>query len=474
MGKKAISLLLIGLMMILTMTGCSTNELGYLNLSKEIGNLTQYEFNNSTQIEVSKTVAGEDYNIDLDLEGVANIEDLNSMYMNLQLMFKINEMGNELPINFVISDNKVYVSKNAILELVRLEEKLSGTVENQKVIDELFNVELKDKDYILISDLGEYNNGIEYETTYEGMYDSARDYLTKAFKGFDSKLVSKINNGYSIELTSASAVDLIERLIKYVSENKDLVFDETVKYLESIYEDINIQELEGMTEADKDAEIEELKASRQEFYDFIDEAVLFIESEDFKTYENMFDRSKFKEEIYKKGSSYVQNIQGELVVADVIAGNLKTSTEIVPADVERTSITENIITIEELDSLQTKIENKINPVNKVEISWYPESFGADITKYRMDGNVGWDYQSYALIEERVYLPLRYIGESFGEEVEWDDANKKAYVIRGSEKIDMTGVLIDNKTMVKVRDFEKLGYKIGFVQVDDLSTATIEK
>lgn len=474
MAKRAVSLLLAGLMLILTLTGCSTNELGYLKLSREIGNITQYEFNNSTQIEVSGTVAGEDYNIDLELEGSANIEDLNSMYMNLDVMIKVNDIGNEMPINFVISDNKVFVSKNAVLEAIKLEEKINGTAENQKVIDELYNVELKDTEYLMIADLNEYYNGIEYKSNYKDMYDSAIDYMTAAFKGFDSKLIKKINNGYAIELTSESAVDFIERLITYVSKNKELVFDETVKYVENIYDDMNMAELEDLTDADKEAVIEELKASRQEFYDFIDQAVLFVESEEFKEYENMLDKSQLKNEIYKKGSSYIQNIQGELVFTDIIMGNLKSSTEIIPADVEKTITPEKFISIEEFESLYNKTENKINPVNKIELSWYPDSTNAEINKYRLDGKTEWDYQSYALIEERVYLPLRYIGESFGEEVQWDNENKKAYVIRGNEKIDMTGVLIDNTTMVKVRDFEKLGYKIGFVQADGLSTATIEK
>ena len=49
-----------------------------------------------------------------------------------------------------------------------------------------------------------------------------------------------------------------------------------------------------------------------------------------------------------------------------------------------------------------------------------------------------------------------------------------YVIRDEQKIDMTGVLVDSKTMIKIRDFEKLGYKIEYNQVDGLSTAIITK
>lgn len=472
MAKRAISLLLVGLMLILTLTGCGTNELGYLKLSKEIGSITQYEFSNSTQLEVSG-ISNEDYNIDLSMKGTANIENINSMYLNMDVMFKVNDMENELPINFIMDDNKLYVSKNAILEIIKLEEKYDGTQEDTKVIDKLYNVELKDTEYILIYDMSE-DYSAEDGASYRDMYDSAMDYLTSAFKGFDSKLITKTNNGYAMELTSESAVAFMERLIKYVSENKALVFDETVKYFENIYDDMNIQELEGMTEDDKDAFISELKEGRQEFYDFVDKAVLFMESEEFKTYENMLDGCKLKDEIYKKGNSYVQNIQGELAVKDMIKGSLNTSTEITPAHVEKSSSVSKSITIDDLESMYNVIQDEINPVKKIELNWYPEGSDAYVSRYRLDGKTDLDVQPYMIIEGRLYLPLRYIGESFGEEVQWDNEAKKAYVVSGSEKIDMTGVLVDDTTMVKIRDFEKLGYKVDFVQDDELSMATIEK
>lgn len=476
MFKRVISLMLVCVMLIFMLTGCGVNELGYLNLSKEIGNLTQFDFNNSTQVELSKAVTGEDvdYNIDLDIEGEVNIEDLNSMFMNFDLMFKINDLGNENPLNFKITDNKVYISKNSILELIKLEEIFNGTHENEKVINELYNVELKNVEYIMIADLNEYYSDIDHEIKYKDINDSAMNYLTSAFKGFDSKLITKENNGYSIKLTSASAVEFIERIITYISNNKDLVFDETIKYIENIYDDINMQELDSTTDDNKEAMLTELRGSRQEFYDFVDEAVLFLESEGLQTYEEMFDGSEINEEIYKNGSSYVEKLQAELVVEDLIIGNIESNTEITQADIEKISVFENYITADELEDIYNKTENKINPVQKLEMMWYPDSYSAEVNKIRLDEQTDWDYQSFAIIEDRIYLPLRYIGESFGEEVMWDNENKKAYVVRDNVKIDMTGVLVNSTTMVKVRDFEKLGYKIGFNQVNGLSTATIER
>lgn len=470
MFKKSVSMALVIIMVISMLTGCGVNELGYLNLSKEIGSVTQFSFNNSTQIEISEQVADENYNVDLNLKGVANIDDLQSMYMSFDLIFKVNELGIEQPINFKIADNKVYVSKNSILAAIAYEKLLNGTSESEKIIEEMYNSELKDIEYILLTDLDE-TQGMHYEVKYTDLYDDAMEYLTTAFKGFDSKLITKVKNGYSLELTPESAVKFIKSLVTYISENKELVFDETVKYVEKIY---NSTEFEDVTAEEKEAMIEELKASRQDFYDFIDEAVLMLETEELESYEEMFSGSSLKEEVYKEGNSYKQICQAEIAYENSAMGKLSSSTVITPQIVEKIDVTQGVISIEELEDLYNKTENKINPVKKMQLQWYADSFYTQVDISRLDGKTDWDSQPYALIEDRVYLPLRYIGEHFGEEVQWDNENKKAYVIRNNEKIDMTGVLIDSKTMVKIRDFEKLGYKINYNQVEGLSTATIEK
>ncbi len=475
MRKKALSLIIVVLMLVLMLTGCNTNELGYLNLAKELGILTQYKVDNTTNIEVSKNLTGEDLNIELNLKGEMNIEDLNSMYANLDVILKVNGIGNEQPVKIILTDNKLYVSKNAILELVRIQEIVDGKKENEKVIDHLYNVELKDTEYILAYDLSEAYNGLNNKAKYTDVYESAADYLTKAFKGFDSKLLTKINNGYKIEVTSKSAADFIVRLVDYIDKNRDLVFDETVIYFENILNDLNILEQEGITEAEKEQIINELKNSKQEFNEFVDEAVKSVGTDEFKDYSEMFEGTTIKEEIYKEGKSYIQKLRAQLTVEDVIMGTMETNTKVTPSTVERSKVTEKFISIEEFENLFDKTKNTINPVKKVKLNWYQDSYDtmAMVTKIRLDETEA-EYKQYAIIENRVYLPLRYIGEAFGEEVQWDNENKKAYVIRGTEKIDMTGVLIDSTTMVKIRDFEKLGYVIEYEQIDGYSTAAIVK
>lgn len=473
--KKLISIILISLMLIST-AGCGPNELGYMNLAKEISSLTQYGFNNTTSIEISKEIAGEAYNIDFEINGEVNMENLNDIYGTMDLKFKINDIGIENPINIKFADNKLYISKNAVIEMIKYEKLLNGTEEYGNIVEELYNNDLKDVDYIVYGDLNEEFAQMPNEVPYTEVYDYAHEYLTKAFKGFDTKLIKKINNGYSFELTTESALEFVKSLVKYLDENKEVVFNETLNYIENIYFLIVEEEV---SEEEKDAIIAEIitemEDGRQDFYDFIDEATLFIEeSEELESYSPMFDGSIIKMEMYKERDSYKEVVESEVIYENTSMGKLTYATTMTPKNVEKVSVTGNTITLEDIEKAYTKAENKINPVQRIEIQWYADSFNTEVIKHRLNGNYDFDFQPYTIIEGRIYLPLRYIGESFGEEVDWDNVNKKAYVVRGKEKVDMTGVLVDSRTMIKIRDFEKLGYEIDYVNVDGKSIANIIK
>lgn len=480
--KKLVSILLIGLMLISTLTGCGANELGYLNLAKEISSLTQYGFNNKTSIVLSKDLVGEEYGIDFEINGEANVDNLNDLYGTMDFTFKINDVGVN-PINIKFADNKVYISKNAVIEMIKYEKMFNGTEEYGKIVEELYDNDLKNIDYIVYNNqafIYGFEQGLsesflelpEEEISYLEMYDYAHDYLTKAFKGFDTKLIKKINNGYSFELSAESALEFVKSLVVYLSENKEVVFDETINYLENIYPLIVEEEF---SEEEKAAALAELKMSRQDFYDFIDEALLYLEeSEALKLYSPMLDGSIIKMQIVKEKDAYKEVIDAEIIYENVSMGKVISATTMTPKDVEKVSVTGNTITLAEMEKYYKAAENKINPVQKVEIQWYADSFSAEAIRHRLNGNHDLDFQPYTIIEGRIYLPLRYIGESFGEEVDWDNENKKAYIVRGEEKIDMTGVLVDSSTMIKIRDFEKLGYKIDYVQYDGKSIAIITK
>lgn len=465
--KKLVSLLLVCLMSITMLTGCGVNDLGYLNLSKETADITEFKFDNQTQVKVSKEIAEKNYNIDLNLKGEANVKDLNKMYASFDLQLKFNGIGIENPVNFKIADNNLYVSKSALLEIAEIQKEIEDNSAYKKVMDELHKNELKNVDYILLTDLG-----TTYEdTSYKELSDKAFNYIKTAFKGFDSKLVTKTAKGYSMELTSEGALAFAENLFKYLSENKELVFDETVKYIADIY---SMMEIEDVSEEEIQEIIQVMKDSRQEFYDFVDEAAVMLKSEEVSTYINMVKGSKFKEELYKEGQSYKQKIEASVVYEGTDMGSIVSTTSITPAKIQAEAIKGEVIKAEDLEVMYNNTENKVNPVKKMELEWYEDGIDVQVTNTRQEGNTGFDFKEYTIIDGRIYLPLRYVCETFGEQVEWDNNARKAYIVRGTEKIDMTGTIIDSQTMVKIRDFEKLGYKVNYNQVDGVSTATIEK
>ena len=78
--------------------------------------------------------------------------------------------------------------------------------------------------------------------------------------------------------------------------------------------------------------------------------------------------------------------------------------------------------------------------------------------------------SAELIDNSVYLPLRQLMENAGYEVSWDGEARKAYVTVDGQKIEMTGTIVNNKTYVKVRDFEKLGATVKYEETIHSSNA----
>ncbi len=67
--------------------------------------------------------------------------------------------------------------------------------------------------------------------------------------------------------------------------------------------------------------------------------------------------------------------------------------------------------------------------------------------------------SVEMVDGRTYLPLRMVGESLGETVDWDQATHQAYVLQNGQRINMTGIIVNSRTYIKMRDFEQLGFSV---------------
>lgn len=131
---------------------------------------------------------------------------------------------------------------------------------------------------------------------------------------------------------------------------------------------------------------------------------------------------------------------------------------------------ENRVTFEQIDCKRAYEKARSEKVSNIDIFWVstmaqnysvPDISGTNFSVDYFSGNTDSTDSVAYLLDGSIYLPLRKITEYAGYDVSWDAENRKAYVIVDAMPVDMTGVLIDGKTYVKIRDFEKLGAAVAY-------------
>ena len=129
----------------------------------------------------------------------------------------------------------------------------------------------------------------------------------------------------------------------------------------------------------------------------------------------------------------------------------------------------NYVSMNQVAANLEKLEDKYNPVRGAELYWFPadQSDTAYLSALRADfglfSGYSQEYVSYEITADgRLYLPLRAICDVLGEDVQWDNAAKIASVVTGGESVPMEGMIVDSRTYIKVRDFEKLGYTVEYL------------
>jgi len=86
---------------------------------------------------------------------------------------------------------------------------------------------------------------------------------------------------------------------------------------------------------------------------------------------------------------------------------------------------------------------------------------------------GTGYMSAVIRDGVSYLPAQVIADEFGETIGWDNTLEKPYIVNGVINVYFDDFIVENAMpYVKVKEFEKIGYTIGWDE--DLRLITIEK
>ena len=514
--KRKIALVLCLALVAFTFLGCSQAELGYLNLAKEMsaqsyemaGQITgEIDFDVLKSIEekaMAKIAENEPYmgaqevglfgsmtgKKDITIHYTAKVKDSIALYGD----FDVSMGGKNYPLGDVYFDmtDGAYVSKALLMGVYDLSKDLAPEYADTYFYSKEYRAELEQAlgkeayigmnwgDRFLAADIEEYLNMTPPMTS--AIYDDAAEFLKTAFSGFTTGAVSTVPGGYKITLSGQQMQTLLKDALLYVVGNIDQFMDAYKIYMQKFMGMMDLPEDENM-EAEMDMLFgQEARVAVAAAAGGMRQALIEAQS---AGYLDFMDGAKYEAIVKKSGSTYTQTEELSLKDGGRTALLLDTEARLTIKDVNIDSPAA-FTSFGTVEKAVAELEEKYNPVKEASISWWkdsdPETYlwsWADIDYTRAENGplspqTEYDFSEYRIIDGNLYVPLRGICETFGETVTWDNAAKKAYVVRGGERIEMTGMLEYTTTFVKVRDFEKLGYTVSYSKGDYNHKVTISK
>lgn len=524
--KKKLVIILSLILVLSLLSGCSRAELGYLDMSSEMSSAEEFRVTGSitgeidfdalaalmdkTMAKIAENDSYTDYyegqtkdsfseagltgtkKIKIDYEMLANQKSAMSYWADFDVTFngKRFEMGDL----YFDAANGLFISKKLLIGVYDLYKDFSP-----KQWDSYFySVEYRDEllkamgnsDYVSMEYTEDANPALAMEIdTFQAMNkevnEEAVTFITKAFSGFTTGAVSSVSGGYKISLNGKQGKKLIADVLLYAMDNTDKIMN--------AYKDFSIAILENtvdLTAEEKEetiAEINDLLGQNSQIMisSFLAMARQGFLEMDKAGYLDSLNGFQYSETLKKSGSMYISQQEMSLMDLNKSVCSINSQAE---ATIQQVDIIlpEGGTSLETLQEAVTALENKYNPVIIAELTWWNSDSGNEDAEISIDykrgkespfaSSVESSYESYFIKDKRLYVPMRSISESLGEQVAWDQKAKKAYVSRGNKQIEMTGIIKDGTTYIKLIDFEKLGYKVSYEYDKEwgMHTANISK
>lgn len=500
MKKKILVTALALILVIGLMTGCSTSEIGYLNMMKDSMNMKSAEVSGTMDIKVdlqetakyAEKFLGVDAAKDFN-EAIKTIGANQEMKMNYSGKVSMsNPFGYDLNMSLVYKGKTVdfgnmtfeegkgmYVSTNFLtgsFELLNLFETndKAKTVGNDIIA--AIKKDLGTSSYIQLASAEEMTiPGMSFDQLY-AFGQPEVDFITNAFKDYTTGKITATADGYTMSLTLNDLFTMCSGILDYVAKNDQALIKAVETYAAS-----SSGSKMGLT----DEMVKELVAAMKENSGQIKTLVTTLKTGLDEIAKEQVVKD-FAQSYYKLTSSKTSNgIKGQEELSVIANGktlmSLKAESTSVSKDVKIASPTQNIVTMDAATDKYAKTINSATMATAAAIEWTSKDEFADV-EYSRDmtapfwaGVSNFDSLEFRMKDGSIYLPLRSISESFGEEVGWDNKAKKAYIVKDGKQVMMEGLLSPSTvkstslTFVKIRDFEKLGYKVDYVYDKDTKT-----
>lgn len=497
--KRILSVLLCMVMAVAALTGCSTSELEYFGIVNDVYSWDAVSEKGTVEVDLTGLYSAVyNYNshksenvLQSDLESTKAITKVKYDYdismSKSQKAMKIDSdliiSDTKIPIDLSINGNTIAVSKDTIVGVKDfIVNSGIADMETKEVFDFLITYcgDAKNLNFTIPVD-EEIKMATSVYDSYAEILDIVEEFGRTAFKDFDTGLLSGTlsKGGIKYEVTIDKVELMLKNGVKYIAEHRDdfikaakVAVNRTIDMLRPIM--IQYEEEMGMTVdeaiAEMNEEIGDAFPTSEELMSFYDELVALKSDADYLEMKSLFEGSNIVATITMPSSgTYVQKTTADIKYNGKSMVKVVASDEMFGKDVDFTiDATGKELNIDTIDKEWNKYIAKKYPAKKAVITYTDidmHSATLEIVRDNMpvDETFSSDFDYVSLVNEddRIYVPMRALAKGLGYEVEWDADAHKAYVIDGANKVDMSGMIVDDRTFIKVRDFEKLGLTVDW-------------
>lgn len=463
---KILALVLIPVLMLALLTGCTPAELGFYDLQKEMGNLNVFETKGEATINLGELPV--ELKEELDEQDLAMLQTFfNDSTYSYEMRVNVEEEFMEGSVyfknKFLINKQKLLSYKikadNIYLELDDLKKVLENFKENEEVRD--FLIAVGDANYLHI------NSKTDLDTPLygDGQIEKQRDLsfrlvdglVYEVYNDFELGMIDQDGDSYTITLDANSLTNFLKPFLLYSLENSNRLGNFTKDFISNLSsEELEMFQLtpqmqttavEGVDELlmNIDANKEEMKAEIEKMDAFINPMIIdTLGDSKIETQITKVDDDTYSAETLFNIHIKNPNNAKELFKMSI---NEKASSQVIEA-FAYVLPSKGVLSYE---GLAKKLPAKMDL-----------SLDGDFYTISKGLKTDFDMIETHLIDNRTYLPLRQLAEAFDEKVIWLDSTQSALLERGDKSIKIAGTIIDGKTYIQIRDFEKANYGVKWI------------
>lgn len=482
--KKKIALIIAILVLALgIMSGCSSAELGYLDSYRKVAVLEEYTYTSTLKLDIDlqgsmlEDLTEEEQAVFNNFKSFDLRESAYADNQNNRFITTLYNKDDDSELTSLIYEQGIYyLHLPGIINLLSpaLEEE-----EQQQLTKALEGAEWLTFDYAaLMEDSASYPTYYDQDALLENarplnnmIYRYLNGVAKDCYGAFNSSMITKNGKGYVLEMDTEDIYPLVLSFCKTTLNNSENIAAYTNTFLSGLSDD----EKAALTAFETTPE--ELQTQINDFLPTIqedrDEMIAQLDNPQTKAYFDAaianFAGSSLTNSIYPTTRGYRIKNEVKLLFNDYDYTNDDGNTTLAMNLIYNTDINKNGTAEITLPAAEDTISYEKFAANlpvyqSLEIYVQDQEYYYTSEKAILGTS---DYDSgdiQALVKEgRVYLPLRAIGQLFGENVGWDDSVKKAFIVTDGKRTYMNSITQNGSVFCQLREFTKLGYTITWDQ-----------